>query len=611
MFSEVKKEIVGFEREIRMVLAALKACLPVMLEGDAGTGKTELAKVVARSLQREIFRVDGDSELTALKLQGWFDPPLVLQKGYQWETFIPGPLTSAMLNGGIFFFNEVNRAPSESLNAVLSALDERILNIPRLTPIRATEVFVSIFTMNPFDRIGTNPLPKAFYDRCVWIYLDHQPLEKAIEIVRMRTGEKDADLVRSVCQIVEGTRNHPLIERGASVRAAIHIIRMIQSLDESRKSLSLEDIGYLCVMALSKNIKPTYDTAKSPEELVKEILEEVMSKKKTFHLLRGSTSKVECLKRVPPPSDMISMGEQALMEGRGRSLKEISRMNPKLAKRLVEKAGKFINTYWSHLPSQDMIQVYRNIKSIAQREERRRLLEYLVPRVILEGHRLYNAGLRVKMNESRPYRPGEEWDYEATLESMFSAGILDPMHLYYELIRAKRKSRTKRAFIVIADKSSSLTDWIHLVAVGTGMIAYAAQWDFISVVVFDKEVEFLKHFHETKDLGRVIEQIIDMDSGGATDLFKPLEATKNEFAHIPLLTKKRAILISDCIPTMGRDPLAVASQFESLNIFYFPHQDGMEQVGLIHEFKKLPNIHIFPINRFDDFTHGIYEVFMQ
>ena len=308
---------------------------------------------------------------------------------------------------------------------------------------------------------------------------------------------------------------------------------------------------------------------------------------------------------------MISMGEQALMEGRGRSLKEISRMNPKLAKRLVEKAGKFINTYWSHLPSQDMIQVYRNIKSIAQREERRRLLEYLVPRVILEGHRLYNAGLRVKMNELRPYRPGEEWDYEATLESMFSAGILDPMHLYYELIRAKRKSRTKRAFIVIADKSSSLTDWIHLVAVGTGMIAYAAQWDFISVVVFDKEVEFLKHFHETKDLGRVIEQIIDMDSGGATDLFKPLEATKNEFAHIPLLTKKRAILISDCIPTMGRDPLAVASQFESLNIFYFPHQDGVEQVGLIRQFKELPNVHIFPINRFDDFTHGIYEVFMQ
>jgi hypothetical protein len=194
---------------------------------------------------------------------------------------------------------------------------------------------------------------------------------------------------------------------------------------------------------------------------------------------------------------------------------------------------------------------------------------------------------------------------------MFLRGILHPQYVHYDLIRAQRRSRTKRAFAVIADKSSSLTDWIHLVAVGTGMIAYAAQWDLISVLVFDKEVEILKHFHEAKDLGRVIEQLIDMDSGGATDLFKPLEAARKEFASIPLFTKRRAILVSDCIPTMGRDPLGTASQFESLNIFHFPYQDGTEQAGLIQRFKKLSNVHIFPINRHEDFIHGIYEVFMQ
>jgi hypothetical protein len=305
------------------------------------------------------------------------------------------------------------------------------------------------------------------------------------------------------------------------------------------------------------------------------------------------------------------MGEQALMEGKGRSLKEISEINPNLARRLVEKAGKFINTYWSRLSSHDLIRVYRNIKSVTQREERRRLLEYLVPRIILEGHRLYDAGLKVKMNELRPYRPGEEWDHEATLESIFSSGALDPRHLRYELIRAQRKRRARRAFAVIADKSSSLMDWIHLVAVGTGMMAYAAQWDLVSVLVFDKEIEFLKRFHEAKDLGRVIEQIVDMDSGGATDLFKPLEATRKEFAHIPLFTERRAILVSDCIPTMGKDPLAMASQFESLNIFFFPHQDGMGQAGLIREFQRLPNVRIFPVNRHEDFIHGIYEVFTQ
>jgi hypothetical protein len=51
-------------------------------------------------------------------------------------------------------------------------------------------------------------------------------------------------------------------------------------LRDGGKPPSPEEIEYLCVMALSKNIKTTYDTAKSPEELVREIVEEVMSKKK-------------------------------------------------------------------------------------------------------------------------------------------------------------------------------------------------------------------------------------------------------------------------------------------------------------------------------------------
>ena len=92
--------------------------------------------------------------------------------------------------------------------------------------------------------------------------------------------------------------------------------------------------------------------------------------------MKRSTLKVDRITKVSPPPDMISMGDRVLMEGRGRSLKEISETNPKLAKRLVEKAGKLINTYWSHLTSHDLIQVYRNIRSIAQKEERRRLLEY-------------------------------------------------------------------------------------------------------------------------------------------------------------------------------------------------------------------------------------------
>ncbi|MCR4397693.1 MAG: MoxR family ATPase, partial [Firmicutes bacterium] len=121
---EVRKRIVGLEEETELAARALLSGVPVMLEGDSGTGKTEIAKAIAAGLRRVMFRVDGNQELTVAKIQGWFDPPLVIEKGFCRDSFIPGPLVTAMLNAGLFFFNEASRAPSEALNAVLSALDE-------------------------------------------------------------------------------------------------------------------------------------------------------------------------------------------------------------------------------------------------------------------------------------------------------------------------------------------------------------------------------------------------------------------------------------------------------------------------------------------------------
>jgi MoxR-like ATPase len=65
--------IVGLEREFKLVVLALGKGIPVILEGEAGTGKTEMAKETARMLERKIFRVDGDQELSSFKIQGWFD----------------------------------------------------------------------------------------------------------------------------------------------------------------------------------------------------------------------------------------------------------------------------------------------------------------------------------------------------------------------------------------------------------------------------------------------------------------------------------------------------------------------------------------------------------
>ena len=93
--------IVGRDEELAMSLTVLDAGRHLLLEGPVGVGKTTVALAVCRYLGRDTIRVDGDDRYTESKLTGWFDPPLVLQKGYSEETFFAGPLVEAMRGGAV------------------------------------------------------------------------------------------------------------------------------------------------------------------------------------------------------------------------------------------------------------------------------------------------------------------------------------------------------------------------------------------------------------------------------------------------------------------------------------------------------------------------------
>ncbi|MFX1513544.1 MAG: AAA family ATPase [Promethearchaeota archaeon] len=272
IITDMKSKIVGNLDQIQLAAEAATAGLPLVIEGDVGTGKTELAKALSSTLNRPFYRVDGNDGLNALKLIGWFDPPLVLQKGFNEDTFIPGPLSRAMKEGGIFFFNETNRAPSECSNAVLSALDEKLLVVPKLGPIESQLGFTAIFTMNPKEHIATNPLPKAFYDRCIWISLDHLPIKEAEKIVQLRTECKDENLIVKVCRIVQETRKHEELEHGASVRGAIQMTQLL----DLRQPCSKDDFLKVGISVLSPKIRLRSQSQKTKIDIIEEIVNKVL-----------------------------------------------------------------------------------------------------------------------------------------------------------------------------------------------------------------------------------------------------------------------------------------------------------------------------------------------
>jgi MoxR-like ATPase len=124
---EIGGEVVGRRAELRLLIGALRRDKAVLLLGLPGVSKTTIVRALARHLGDGADRfVDttGDEQLTAHALVGTFDPPMVLRDGYRPEHFVPGPLVRAMRAGGILYVEELNRAPSGALNALLTAMSD-------------------------------------------------------------------------------------------------------------------------------------------------------------------------------------------------------------------------------------------------------------------------------------------------------------------------------------------------------------------------------------------------------------------------------------------------------------------------------------------------------
>ena len=281
VYDRVAAHLVGRERELTLVLAAVAAGRDIILEGPPGTSKSTLLRAITAEWGIPLVFVEGNADLTPSKLIGHHNPARVLREDYSPDNFVDGPLLQAMRDGGFLYIEEFNRAPEDTLNTLLTAMAERQVAVPTAGIVTAAPTFRVVASMNPYDNVGTTRLSTSVHDRICRLAIGYQDAAAERGIVALRAPlpsvapELYQRLVADAVAVTRATREHPDIRQGSSVRGAIDLTLVAGQLLELRGSGEYAELVYdAMVVALSGRIFLDETVEATPEAVLRQIWED-------------------------------------------------------------------------------------------------------------------------------------------------------------------------------------------------------------------------------------------------------------------------------------------------------------------------------------------------
>ena len=241
---------------------------PMLIEGPPGVGKTELAKVVAKTYGRDFFRIQCYEGITFEQIVGeWNYQKQLLHleaarldsnkedKIFDEEFFIRRPLLNAFLNekDSVLLIDEIDKADEEVESFLLQALGEQEITINDLGTFQLQNDLIVILTSN-----SQRSLLDETKDRCLFLYIPYPTVEREIEIVKSKIPEAAEDTVSYVVKLVHEIRNLNLMKK-PSVRGTVDWVRSVNDLGTRNINQSLRDSIGVAIKTESDKIRVIKD----------------------------------------------------------------------------------------------------------------------------------------------------------------------------------------------------------------------------------------------------------------------------------------------------------------------------------------------------------------
>lgn len=288
------KVMVGKEDVVDFVLTAIVAGGHVLLEDMPGTGKTVLAKTLAKSMDLPFGRVQFTPDLLPSDVTGlsYFDP------AKSEFVFREGPVFT-----GFLLADEINRATPRTQSSLLECMSEGQVTVDGVTRMLDTPFFV-MATQNPIETLGCFPLPEAQLDRflmkikmgglsveqelgMVDRFIANQPMESITPVCSredllalMKKREEifvHPDLKKYVVELIQSTRKSGKALEGVSPRGTLAMIKAVQgyAMVQGRSYVVPEDVKALAVCVLAHRYQSQTMTEQDKESKIHSLLSSV------------------------------------------------------------------------------------------------------------------------------------------------------------------------------------------------------------------------------------------------------------------------------------------------------------------------------------------------